>query len=185
MSLWDVMLSTFWFMILFAWIWLLIAILSDIFRDHDLSGWGKARWTLSLIVVPWLGALTYLIVRGRPMNDRAPVQAGQVGTTLEELRVFADSLAGTDEVALEATGNSYAIATLLAGRVGRVAVSNPKKTRAIAEAKVKTDKVDAAILAQLLAAGHPAKTTSSLHKIADRPNVSVRVVVQTDSNGRG
>jgi hypothetical protein len=53
---------------------------------------------------------------------------------------------------LEATGNSDAIATLLAPIVGRVVVSNPSKTRAIAEAKVKIDKVDARILAQLLAA---------------------------------
>jgi transposase len=55
-------------------------------------------------------------------------------------------------VALEATGNSDAIANLLTPIVGRVVVSNPSKTRAIAEAKVKTDKVDARILAQLLAA---------------------------------
>ena len=74
-------------------------------------------------------------------------QAGKVGTTPDELRVFADSLRSADEVALEATGNTYAIATLLAERVARVVVSNPAKTRAIAEAKVKTDKVDAAILA--------------------------------------
>src|SRR3954470_24144245 len=53
---------------------------------------------------------------------------------------------------LEATGNTHAIVRLLAGRVARVVVSNPQKTRAIAEAKVKTDKVDAEILAQLLAA---------------------------------
>lgn len=55
-------------------------------------------------------------------------------------------------MALEATGNSDAIANLLMPLVGRVVVSNPSKTRAIAEAKVKTDKVDARILAQLLAA---------------------------------
>jgi transposase len=53
---------------------------------------------------------------------------------------------------LEATGNSVAIANLLTPVVARVVVSNPSKTRAIAEAKVKTDKVDARILAQLLAA---------------------------------
>jgi transposase len=58
------------------------------------------------------------------------------------------------EVALEATGNTHAIVRLLAGRVARVVVSNPHKTRAIAEAKVKTDKVDAEILAQLLAADY-------------------------------
>ena len=57
MNLWDVLLSIFWFVILFAWIWLLISILGDIFRDHELSGWGKALWTLFLIVVPWLGSL--------------------------------------------------------------------------------------------------------------------------------
>src|SRR3954452_23141979 len=57
-----------------------------------------------------------------------------------------------DVVAVEATGNSDAIASLLIPIVGRVVVSNPSKTRAIAEAKVKTDKVDARILAQLLAA---------------------------------
>jgi hypothetical protein len=81
-------------------------------------------------------------------------QAGQIATTPEALRLFADSLAPTDEVALEATGNTHAIVRLLEGRVARVVVSNPQKTRAIAEAKVKTDKVDAAILAQLLAADY-------------------------------
>ena len=80
-------------------------------------------------------------------------QAGRIQTTPEALRLFADSLCATDEVALEATGNTYAIARLLERQVGRVVVSNPQKTRAIAEAKVKTDKVDAAVLAQLLAAG--------------------------------
>src|SRR4051812_1331626 len=67
------------------------------------------------------------------------------------LRRFADSLAPSDEVTLEATCNTHAIAKLLAGRVARVVISNPQKTRAIAEAKVKTDKVDAAVLAELLA----------------------------------
>ena len=75
MSLWDVMVSIFWFFVLFAWIWLMISILSDIFRDQELSGWGKAGWTLFLIALPWLGALTYLIVRGRSMNERTRAQA--------------------------------------------------------------------------------------------------------------
>jgi transposase len=81
-------------------------------------------------------------------------QAGRIETTPEALRLFADSLAPSDEVALEATGNTHAIVRLLEGHVARVVVSNPQKTRAIAEAKVKTDKVDAAILAQLLAADY-------------------------------
>jgi hypothetical protein len=75
MTFWDIILSIFWFMLLFAWIWLLITILADIFRDHELSGWGKALWVLFIIVVPWLGALMYLIARGRSMNERAFAQA--------------------------------------------------------------------------------------------------------------
>src|SRR4051812_9559048 len=81
-------------------------------------------------------------------------QAGRFATTPEGVRAFAEELGPADEVALEATGNTWAIATLLASRAGRVVVSNPVKTRAIAEAKVKTDKVDAQILAQLLAADY-------------------------------
>jgi transposase len=79
--------------------------------------------------------------------------AGRIETTPEALRLFAGSLCEQDEVALEATCNTHAIARLLEQHVGRVVVSNPQKTRAIAEAKVKTDKVDAQVLAQLLAAG--------------------------------
>jgi transposase len=77
---------------------------------------------------------------------------GRVGVTPEALRRWAAGLRADDQVALEATGNSDAIANLLVPLVARVVVSNPSKTRAIAEAKVKTDKVDARILAQLLAA---------------------------------
>jgi transposase len=77
---------------------------------------------------------------------------GRIGVRPEALRTWASELRPDDEVALEATGNSDAIATLLTPLVARVVVSNPSKTRAIAEAKVKTDKVDARILAQLLAA---------------------------------
>lgn len=77
---------------------------------------------------------------------------GKIGVTPEALRAWADGLRADDQVALEATGNSDAIANLLTPLVARLVVSNPSKTRAIAEAKVKTDKVDARILAQLLAA---------------------------------
>lgn len=77
---------------------------------------------------------------------------GRIGVKPEDLRAWAETLERDDEVALEATTNSDAIATMLRPLVARVVVSNPRKTRAIAEAKVKTHKVDARILAQLLAA---------------------------------
>jgi transposase len=87
-------------------------------------------------------------------QDGQITQAGTFATTPEQVRAFANSLAPTDEVALEPTGNTWAIATLLSAHAARVVVSNPAKTRAIAEARVKTDKVDAATLAGLLAADY-------------------------------
>jgi transposase len=80
--------------------------------------------------------------------------AGRVATSPEGLREFAEQLGPDDEVALEATMNTSAIAVLLTPHCRRVVVSNPVKTRAIAEAKIKTDKVDARVLAELLAADY-------------------------------
>ncbi len=77
MGLWEFLVSIFWFMILFAWIWLLIVILMDIFRDHEMSGWGKGLWVLFIIVVPWLGAIVYLIARGGKMHERAAAEAAR------------------------------------------------------------------------------------------------------------
>ena len=60
-------LEVFFFVI---WIWILITILSDLFRDHELSGWGKAAWVFFLVFIPFLTALIYLIARGSGMRDR-------------------------------------------------------------------------------------------------------------------
>lgn len=53
------------------WIWIFISIVVDLFRDHELSGLGKAAWLLFLIVLPFLSALVYLIARGGGMRERA------------------------------------------------------------------------------------------------------------------
>jgi cytochrome c biogenesis protein CcdA len=58
------------FFLLFAWIWILISILGDLFRDHELSGVAKAVWVFFLVFLPFLGVLLYLIVRGSGMRDR-------------------------------------------------------------------------------------------------------------------
>jgi hypothetical protein len=52
------------------WFWLLITVLSDVFRRHDISGWGKAGWTLVTIVLPFLGVLLYLGLQGKHMAER-------------------------------------------------------------------------------------------------------------------
>ena len=60
-------LEIFFFVV---WIWILVTILTDLFRDHELSGWGKAAWVLFLVVVPFITALIYLIARGEGMRER-------------------------------------------------------------------------------------------------------------------
>lgn len=61
-------LAIFFFVI---WVWIVITILMDLFRDHEISGWAKAAWCLFLIVIPILTSLVYLIVRGSGMRERA------------------------------------------------------------------------------------------------------------------
>ncbi len=64
------LLLIFEFFLLFAWIWILISIISDLFRDHELSGVAKAVWVFFLVFLPFFGVLLYLIVRGNGMRDR-------------------------------------------------------------------------------------------------------------------
>jgi phospholipase D-like protein len=72
-------LNILWTMIIFfawvIWIWIMIAILSDLFRRRDKSGWAKAAWVVFLIVLPFLGVLVYLIGNHEGMNDRNVEQA--------------------------------------------------------------------------------------------------------------
>jgi putative oligomerization/nucleic acid binding protein/phospholipase D-like protein len=68
--------------VFFAWIlffWLLFMVFGDLFRRHDIGGWGKAGWTIFVICLPYLGILVYLIAEGRGMGERrlAEVQAAQ------------------------------------------------------------------------------------------------------------
>jgi len=60
-----------WFFLFFIWIWILITVFADIFRSHDLSGWGKAAWTIFVIFIPYLGVFVYLIARGHKMHEHA------------------------------------------------------------------------------------------------------------------
>jgi Short C-terminal domain/Phospholipase_D-nuclease N-terminal len=76
-------IDVFWTMLVFfawvIWFWLLITVFSDLFRRHDISGWGKAGWCVFVIVLPFLGVFVYLIAQGKHMAERraADVQASQ------------------------------------------------------------------------------------------------------------
>lgn len=67
----EALLLVLEFFLLFAWIWVLISVIMDLFRDHELSGVAKAVWVFFLVFIPFLGVLIYLIVRGGGMRDRA------------------------------------------------------------------------------------------------------------------
>jgi hypothetical protein len=75
------LLGAFWTIIeIFLWVlwfWVLITVFIDIFRSSDLSGWGKALWFLFVLIIPLIGVLVYLIVRGGSMHDRMVKQAQQ------------------------------------------------------------------------------------------------------------
>ncbi|QIS03852.1 hypothetical protein F5X71_17325 [Nocardia brasiliensis] len=75
MSLWDFLWYAVMTFLFVAYLMILFAIVSDLFRDHETSGWIKALWLVVLLVLPFLGALIYLIARGKPMTVRR-VDAG-------------------------------------------------------------------------------------------------------------
>lgn len=77
-TLGDVFLTTLWIFLLMAWLVVLFQIVGDIFRDHTMSGWGKALWIIVLIFVPFISALVYLIVRGPGMAERSRQTAEQM-----------------------------------------------------------------------------------------------------------
>jgi hypothetical protein len=83
----QVFVSMLWFFLFFIWIWLLVVVFGDIFRSRDLGGWGKALWTIFVIVVPYLGVFVYLIARGRKMGEHAAEAAqAQDAATREYVR---------------------------------------------------------------------------------------------------
>jgi Short C-terminal domain/Phospholipase_D-nuclease N-terminal len=73
-SLGDLIWTTIWVFFLIMFIWLFIAIVSDLFRDHEVSGWAKAAWVVGLIIFPLIGSLVYLIVRGEGMARRSAAE---------------------------------------------------------------------------------------------------------------
>ena len=66
----EVLLWSFWFFIWIAALTIWFRCLFDMFSDHSLSGWAKAGWAIFMIFIPWVGALVYLIARGRSMSER-------------------------------------------------------------------------------------------------------------------
>ena len=71
---------------------MLIIVFSDIFRSDDLSGWGKALWTVFVIVLPYLGVFVYLIARGKKMGEHAVRDAARQE---QQMRSYVQSVSGS------------------------------------------------------------------------------------------
>jgi hypothetical protein len=105
---------------------------------------------------------------------------GRIGMTREHLEAFARRLTRDDHVVVEATGNATAVAEVIGPLVGRAAIANPRQVRLIAEARIKTDVVDATVLARLYASGFlpevwvPDQRTLALRRQVTRRNQIVR-----------
>jgi hypothetical protein len=79
----DIFWSVLWFFFLFIWIMILVHILSDLFRDHTLSGGTKTLWVLFLVFLPFLAVLVYLFTRGQGMAERAAARQQQAQEQFE------------------------------------------------------------------------------------------------------
>jgi hypothetical protein len=91
---WDVLLWSFWFFIWITALFIWFRCLFDLFGDRSLSGWAKAGWAVLLIFVPWLGALIYLIARGRSMTQR---QLDAAATMKAEQDKYIQQVAGASK----------------------------------------------------------------------------------------
>jgi hypothetical protein len=98
------LLNAFWIMLWFfvwvLWFLLLFRVFADVFRDDNLSGWGKAGWIIFCCLLPFIGVFVYLIVRGRSMGERAAAQAKASQADFDDyIRKTAGTTSKTDELA--------------------------------------------------------------------------------------
>jgi hypothetical protein len=96
----DVMWSMLVFFVWILWFWLLFTVFGDLFSRHDISGWGKAGWTVLVICLPFLGVFIYLISQGKAMGERAQERAqAQQAQVDDYVRSVAASDSPTAEIA--------------------------------------------------------------------------------------
>jgi transposase len=114
------------------------------------------------------------------LHDGGAVRLGRIGMTRDHLEAFARKLGRDDHVVIEATGNATAVAEVIQPHVGRVVIANPRQVRLIAEARIKTDVIDATVLARLYASGFlpevwvPDQATLARRRQVTRRNQIVR-----------
>jgi hypothetical protein len=99
-TLGDALLTVLEIFFLVIYFWILIAIIGDLFRDHEMSGWGKAGWILVLLIVPFIGMLIYLIARGEGMRERTAREQADMRRHMDAyIRDTAGAASPVDELA--------------------------------------------------------------------------------------
>ncbi len=99
-TLGDALLTVIEIFLFVLYFWILITIISDLFRDHQLSGWAKAGWIVVLFLVPFLGMLIYLIARGEGMRERTVREQADMRRHMDEyIRQTAGGGSSVDELA--------------------------------------------------------------------------------------
>ena len=94
----DVMWTMLVFFVWILWFWLLIGVFADIFRRHDLSGWGKTGWLIFVIILPFLGVFIYLITQNAGMTERGLQRANAQQAQMDD---YVRQTAGTGGAAAE------------------------------------------------------------------------------------
>jgi hypothetical protein len=96
------LLNAFWTIVMIflwvIWFWILITIFIDLFRSHDLNGWAKAAWFIFILLIPLIGVLVYLIVRGGKMHEH---QVRDAQAQDQEFRRYVQETAGSQSSADE------------------------------------------------------------------------------------
>jgi hypothetical protein len=92
--LWDILIVFAWII----WIWIAITVLIDVFRRHDISGWGKAAWVVFIVILPWIGVLAYLIFNHSGMTERRIKEASAAQAQFDQ---YVRQTAGTGGPAAE------------------------------------------------------------------------------------
>lgn len=99
-SLSDVLVTTLAVFLFVMWFWIVVTILTDLFRDPDTSGWAKGAWMIFLIILPFLTGFIYLVTRGQGMRDRAIKDQAEARAQMDEyIRSTAGGASAADELA--------------------------------------------------------------------------------------
>ena len=99
-SFWNFLTDVITVFLFVVWFWLLIIVFSDLFRRHDISGWGKALWVIALLLFPYFGVFIYLITQSTGMAERNLQQAQRARDELRQVVGFspADEIKKLDEL---------------------------------------------------------------------------------------